>query len=101
MAKSAGIVVFLSQMYELLWQLLALPDVHDTARLRAAQLVAMRLAPVKVSGTTGAVNQAVQKGLAALRLAPLTGSAGMARCIRVACQAICPGELISQEAPRT
>lgn len=101
MAKSAGIVVFLSRTYELLWQLLALPDVHDTARLRAAQLAAMRLAPVKVSGTTGAVNQAVQKGPVMLRLAPLAGSAGMARCVEVACQAICPGELISQETPRT
>lgn len=79
MAKRAGIVVFLSQTYELLWQLLALPDVHDTARLRAAQLAAMRLAPVKVSGTAGAVNQAVQKRLAVLRLAPLAGSTGMAR----------------------
>lgn len=90
MANSTGIVVFLSQRYELLWQLLALPDVHDTARLRAAQLAAMRLAPVKVSGTTGAVKQAVQKGLAVLRLASLAGSPGVARCVAVTCQAICP-----------
>lgn len=49
---------------------------HPT--FRAPQLATVPLAPVKVFGTTGTVNQGVQKELAVLRLALLAGSIRMA-----------------------
>lgn len=45
---------------------------HPT--FRVPQSAAMPLAPVKVFGTIGTVNQGVQKDLAVLRLALLAGS---------------------------
>lgn len=61
----------------------------------------MTLAPVKAFGTMGTVSQGAQKKLAVLGLALLAGSIRMAWFIDCACQAICPGELLFQEAPRS
>ena len=72
---------------------------HPT--FRPPQLQAMTLAPVKVFGTMGTVSQGAQEELTVLGLALLSGSIRVAWFIDCACQAVCPGELLFQEAPRS
>lgn len=93
-------MVFLSQAFELLWQWLALPDVHDTPYLQGSTVSGHAFGSSKGLGTIGTVKQGVQKKLAALRLALFAGSIRMAWLIDCACQAISPGEFSFQEAPR-
>lgn len=49
----------------------------------------------------GTVSQGAQKELTVLGLALLAGSIRIAWFIDCACQAVCPGELLFEEAPRS
>ena len=59
------------------------------------------MAPVKGFGTMGTVSQGAQKELTVLGLALLAGSIRIVWFIDCACQAVCPGELLFEEAPRS
>lgn len=76
---------------------MVLPNVHDTPYLQGSIVSGHAFGSSKGLGTTGTVNQGLQKELAVLRLAPLDGYHGMA-WIRDHCVPLNPSSRKHQDA---